>query len=305
MSDPIPSSTSSALTLEPAGATSTKPPLPAWRQGVLLPRGSDSARSAWGRLPPLARRLLLAVLLLAIWGLYIRLGHVSRLVFASPWAMARAFADGWANGQLASATATTLAVLLSGVAIGFVLAVVFTIWATTTTVGNDLLALLTAVINPLPSIAVLPLAMIWFGVSNTAVLFVVAESVLWPLAINLTSGFSTVNPTLLMVGRNLGLRRWRYVRRVLLPGALPSIISGLNIGWAMAWRTAIAAELVFGTSGGNGGIGYYINTSQYFLKIPDVFAGLATIAVVGFAVQMGFSLLERRTIVRWGMKADR
>jgi NitT/TauT family transport system permease protein len=247
--------------------------------------------------------VLLAVVLVAIWASYIKLRHVSPLVFSSPQATVRALERGWVDGQLASATATTLEVLLGGIGIGLVLAVAFTIWATTTTVGNDLLALLTAIINPLPSIAVLPLAMIWFGVSNKAILFVVAESVLWPLAINLTSGFSTVNPTLTMVGRNLGLRRWHYVRRVLLPGALPSIISGLNIAWAMAWRTAIAAELVFGTSGGNGGIGYFINTSQYFLKIPDVFAGLATIGVVGFAVQMGFGALERHTIVRWGMKS--
>lgn len=272
-----------------------------WR--VLAPGFQTPSRAAWGRLPATARRGLLAVALLAIWALYIRLRHVSPLVFASPQATIRALAKGWADGQLASATGVTLEVLLAGIGIGFVLAAAFTVWATTTTVGNDMLALLTAVINPLPSIAVLPLAMIWFGVSNTAVLFVVTESVLWPLAINMTSGFTSVNQTLVMVGRNLGLRRWRYVRRVLLPGAFPSIISGLNIAWAMAWRTAIAAELVFGTAGGNGGVGYFINTSQYFLNIPDVFAGLATIGIVGFAVQMGFTALERRTILRWGMKA--
>lgn len=276
-----------------------------YQPGAFTPALANPVGAAWARLPATARRVLLGVVLLAVWALYLRLRHVSPLVFASPQATVTALARGWANGQLASATATTLEVLLTGIGIGFVLAVLLTIWATTTTVGNDMLALLTAVINPLPSIAVLPLAMIWFGVSNTAVLFVVAESVLWPLAINMTSGFTSVNRTLLMVGRNLGLRRWRYLRRVLLPGALPSIISGLNISWAMAWRTAIAAELVFGTSGGNGGVGYFINTSQYFLNIPDVFAGLATIGIVGFAVQMGFTTLERRTIVRWGMKSAR
>lgn len=276
---------------------------PASRWSVLTPRMANPAGAAWARLPAVARRISLAVVLLAIWALYIRLRHVSPLVFASPQATVRALAKGWADGQLASATGVTLEVLLAGIAIGFVLAAAFTVWATTTRVGNDMLALLTAVISPLPSIAVLPLAMIWFGVSNTAVLFVVVESALWPLAINMTSGFTSVNRTLVMVGRNLGLRRWQFVRRVLLPGALPSIISGLNIAWAMAWRTGIAAELVFGTAGGNGGVGYFINTSQYFLNIPDVFAGLATVGIVGFAVQMGFTALERRTILRWGMKA--
>jgi NitT/TauT family transport system permease protein len=262
-----------------------------------------AARVAWRRLPPTARRAVLAAVLIAAWALYIKVRRVSPLVFSSPQSVARAFAHGWVSGQLASATGTTLEVLLGGIGIGFVLAVLFTVWATATTVGNDLLAVLTAAINPLPSIAVLPLAMIWFGVSGKAVLFVVAESVLWPLAINMTSGFSSVSPTLMMVGRNLGLRRWRYVRRVLLPGALPSIISGLKIAWAMAWRTVIAAELVFGTAGGNGGLGYFINISQYFLRIPDVFAGLATIGVVGFAVQAGLGAVEARTVVRWGMQS--
>lgn len=105
-----------------------------------------------------------------------------------------------------------------------------------------------------------------------------------------------------MVGRNLGLRRLRFVRRVPLPGALPSIISGLNISCAMAWRTAIAAELVFGTSGGNRGVGYFINASQCFLNIPDVFAGLATIGIVGFAVQpAGQGLAGRAARVRAGL----
>lgn len=251
----------------------------------------------------MARRCVLAAALVAFWALYIRLRHVSPLVFASPQATVAAFGRGWASGEIASATAATLEVLLLGIGIGLMLAVLFTVWATATTVGNDLLTLLTAAINPLPSIAVLPLAMIWFGVSAKAVVFVVAESVLWPLAINMVSGFTSVNSTLVMVGRNLGLRRWRYVRRVLLPGALPSIISGVNIAWAMAWRTAIAAELVFGTAGGNGGLGYFINTSQYFLKTPDVFAGLATIGIVGFAVQWGLGRVEARTVVRWGMKS--
>ncbi|MBO0785837.1 MAG: ABC transporter permease [Actinobacteria bacterium] len=271
-------------------------------QGTVGQRRRGPVGAAWSRLPAMARRIVLAVALIALWALYIRLRHVSPLVFASPEATLAAFGRGWASGEIASATAATLEVLLLGIGIGLVLAAAFTVWATATTVGNDLLTLLTAAINPLPSIAVLPLAMIWFGVSAKAVVFVVAESVLWPLAINMVSGFTSVNPILVMVGRSLGLRRWQYIRRVLLPGALPSIISGVNIAWAMAWRTAIAAELVFGTAGGNGGLGYFINTSQYFLKIPDVLAGLTTIGIVGCAVQAGLGRFEARTVVRWGMK---
>lgn len=277
--------------------TTSSPPRPA-PPVTATPR---PARHAWRDAPVAVRRVIVLAVMVGGWATYVKVAHVSPLVFASPQFTLHSLWRAWSDGQLASATATTLEVLLGGVGIGIIVAAAFTVWSTTTLVGRDVVSLLTAVLFPLPSVAIVPLAIVWFGVSNTAVLFVVAESVVWPLTVNLTSGLSGINPTLAMVGRNLGLRHWSYAGRVMVPAALPSIISGLEIAWAAAWRTAIAAELVFGTAGGNGGIGFYINTSQYFLKIGDVFAGLLTIGIIGIVVQAGFRALERRTIVRWGM----
>jgi NitT/TauT family transport system permease protein len=165
------------------------------------------------------------------------------------------------------------------------------------------LVLLTSMLNPLPAIAILPLAILWFGLSPTALIFVIANAVTWPIAINVSMGFRTVNPTILMVGRNLGLRGFRLVKDVLMPAALPHTISGLKTGWAFGWRTIIAAELVFGVAGGGGGLGYFINDSRYFLRIPDVFAGLVTIALIGIALDVVFTWIERRTVIKWGMKS--
>ena len=265
----------------------------------------DGVRRSWRTSPPLARRLLVAIVLIVIWASYIKVEHVSKLEFSSPQATLAALWHGWINGDLRSATVTTLEVLLAGVGIGIVISVLFTLWATATVLGDDVVSLLTGLFNPIPSIAIVPLTIIWFGVSNKAVLFVIAESVIWPLTINLRNGIQSVNPTLAMVGRNIGLRRWSYARRVLLPSSLPQIISGLEIGWAAAWRTGIAAELVFGTAGGNGGIGFFINTNQNFLKTDAVFAGLATIGIIGVLVQIAFRTLERHTTARWGMTAPR
>jgi NitT/TauT family transport system permease protein len=105
------------------------------------------------------------------------------------------------------------------------------------------------------------------------------------------------------VGRNLGLRGFKLVKDVLMPAALPHTISGLKTGWAFGWRTIIAAELVFGVAGGGGGLGYFINDSRYFLRIPDVFAGLVTIALIGIALDVVFTWIERRTVIKWGMKS--
>ena len=89
-----------------------------------------------------------------------------------------------------------------------------------------------------------------------------------------------------------------------LPGALPSIVSGLKIGWAFAWRTLIAAELVFGVSSGAGGLGWFIFENKNMLDIPNVFAGLLTVILIGLVVEnLIFQTIERRTVQRWGMQA--
>ena len=157
--------------------------------------------------------------------------------------------------------------------------------------------------NPLPSIALLPLALIWFGLGDGSVIFVLVHAVLWAVALNTYAGFRAVSPTLRMVGQNYGLSGVGYVTRILVPGAFPSILAGLKIGWAFAWRTLIAAELVFGVSSGSGGLGWYIFERKNQLLIPDVFAGLLTVILFGLFVEhVIFQTIESRTVRRWGMQ---
>jgi NitT/TauT family transport system permease protein len=127
--------------------------------------------------------------------------------------------------------------------------------------------------------------------------------VLWAVALNTHAGFRAVSPTLRMVGRNYGLSQAGYIARILIPGAFPSILTGLKIGWAFAWRTLIAAELVFGVSSGSGGLGWYIFERKNLLLIPDVFAGLLTVILFGLFVEHAiFRTVENRTVRRWGMQ---
>jgi len=107
-----------------------------------------------------------------------------------------------------------------------------------------------------------------------------------------------------MVGRNYGLRGLSYVFRILVPAAFPSILTGLKVAWAFAWRTLIAAELVFGVASGKGGLGWFIYESRTVLDIPAVFAGLLTVIMIGLAVEnFGFRLIERRTVRKWGVQS--
>jgi NitT/TauT family transport system permease protein len=260
--------------------------------------------TGWARMPIWLRRTILLAALIGIWQLYVSLSNVNALLFASPVETAKAFWYGWTDGTLSQATWTTLRILCEGIGIGIVVAAVLTLFATVSTIGDDLLTLLSSILNPLPGVAVLPLAMLWFGLTTNAILFVIANATIWPLALAVTTGFKTTNPTILAVGRNIGLSRLRLVTDVLAPAALPHAITGLKTAWAFGWRTVIAAELVFGVAGAKGGLGSYINNAKLYLLIPRVFAGLVTIAILGVIFESLFGVLQRRTVVRWGMQSS-
>jgi NitT/TauT family transport system permease protein len=211
--------------------------------------------------------------------------------------------DRFRDGTLVDRTWSTIKVLLMGYAAGIALATVLTMLAIGTQVGTDFLETMTAMFNPLPAIALLPLALIWFGLGTGSLVFVLIHSVLWAVALNTHAGFLGVSRTLRMVGRNYGLRGIPYVARILVPAAFPSILTGMKVGWAFAWRTLIAAELVFGVSSGKGGLGWFIFENRNLLDIPAVFAGLLTVIVIGLVVEnLIFRTIERRTVQKWGMQ---
>lgn len=261
--------------------------------------------SAWQRIGNIGavRKLALLALLALIWEAYARWLNNPLLVptFTSTVA---AFVDAIASGVLPGRTLTSLRVLLAGYALGIVCAATLTIVAISTRIGTDLLELLTSMFNPLPAIALLPLALIWFGLGYGSIVFVIIHSVLWAVALNTHSGFLAVSNTLRMVGRNYGLSGLRYVGAILIPAAFPSILTGLKVGWAFAWRTLIAAELVFGVSSGSGGLGWFIYENKNQLEIPAVFAGLFTVILIGLLVEnVIFRTVEARTVRRWGMQS--
>lgn len=260
--------------------------------------------SLWERFSNIGgvRKLFILVVLAVIWQIYATSLN-NPLVFPTFTDTVAALFEGIASGGLLLKAWTSIRVLLVGYAIGIALAAVLTVLAITTRIGTDILETLTAMFNPLPAIALLPLALIWFGLGEGSLIFVLIHSVLWAVTLNTHSGFLSVSPTLRMVGRNYGLSGFSYVRQILIPAAFASILSGLKIGWAFAWRTLIAAELVFGVSSGSGGLGWFIYQNKNMLEIPSVFAGLFMVILIGLFVEnVIFNALEKGTIRRWGMQ---
>lgn len=249
------------------------------------------------------RKVCILIFLAAGWELYGRWLDNPLLVPPFSAAVGALWSD-ISSGVIPARAWSSIQVLMIGFASGTVLAGLLTVFAISTRIGTDFLDTMTAMFNPLPAIALLPLALIWFGLGAGSLVFVLIHSVMWAVSLNMLAGFRGVSTTARMVGRNYNLTGLRFVIRILIPAAFPSILAGLKIGWAFAWRTLIAAELVFGVSSGRGGLGWYIFESKNQLNIPEVFAGLLTIILIGLAVEnVVFRVIEKNTVQRWGTQS--
>lgn len=254
---------------------------------------------AWNQ--TLLRKAFILLLLAVVWQFYAL--HLNNpLMFPTFSDTISALWSAMVKGGLGNRVLVSLKILLGGYMTGVLLATFLAALANGTRLGNDLLEVLTAMFNPLPAIALLPLALLWFGLGNGSIIFVLIHAVIWPVALSTHSGFASISPTIRMVGCNYGLTGPRYVLHILIPAAFPAILTGLKNGWAFAWRTLIAAELVFGVSSGSGGIGWFIYENKNQLEIAYVFAGLLTVIGIGVSMDSLFRMVEQRTVQRWGMK---
>lgn len=248
------------------------------------------------------RKTTIVLVLLACWHLYAEYKDDPLMLPTVPETIEALVVD-LRSGVLLTYIWYSLKLLGIGYAIGVALAALLSIAATFSRIGRDLLETLTAMFSPLPAVALVPLAMQWFGLGNAALIFVLVHSVLWPVALNMHGGFRAVSPTLRMVGANYALGPISFVLRILMPAAFPSVLTGLKIGWAFAWRTLIAAELVFGVASGGGGLGWYIYQAKNDLNTSTVFAGLLTVIIIGLVVEnVVFRTIEHKTVRKWGMQ---
>ncbi len=253
-----------------------------------------------------SRRLLVILAIFVIWELAVRLGDVNTLLFPPFSAVVVSLMSGLGFGgtpELWGYIWQTLSVILQSFAISILLAVVLTSLALVSRFAKDFLYVVTGMFQPLPSIALLPMAILWFGFTRESLVFVVVMSMVWPVASSLTVGFATVSRTLVSLGRNYELGAVGTLLQIMLPAALPMLISGLRVGWGFGWRTVVAAELVFGSTGSSGGIGWYINNSRLFMNVADGFAGILLVIIIGLAMESVFLFIQKKTTMRWGTEA--
>jgi NitT/TauT family transport system permease protein len=247
------------------------------------------------------KKTIVLIGLCLVWELTVRLLHVNKLLFPPISEVATRLFHGLApGGELWGYIWETISVILQSFFLSILIAVIVTGLAVTNAWMREVLSVMTGTFQPLPSIALLPMAILWFGFSRDSLVFVVVLAMIWPIASSLTVGFATISPTLMRLGRNYELGRFSMMTQILLPAALPMMISGLRVGWGFGWRTVVAAELVFGATGNGGGIGWYINNSRLFMNITDGFAGILLVIIVGLLTESLFRVVQYLTTQKWG-----
>jgi len=251
----------------------------------------------------IVRNLAVLVMFVAAWEAYTRIAGVPPLLFPSFSDTCVAIVKAFSDHRMLSKITFTVSSLMMGYVVGLFAAAVLVSLASVWRIWADILTTATAMFNPLPSIALLPLSMLWFGLGTFSLVFILIHSVLWAVALNTYAGFQGVSQTQRMVGQNYGLRGVVFAAKILIPAALATVLSGMKIGWAFAWRTMIGAELIFGATAQGGGLGWHIFENGELLNTRQVFAGLFIIILIGVIVEyLIFRTLELRTVRRWGMQ---
>jgi NitT/TauT family transport system permease protein len=247
------------------------------------------------------QKLGVLVLLLATWELVARIGIWSPHLFPGPSTVAKSLWAMAADGRLGSATLRSLGRLgrayLISVGIGVPLGV-----------ANARLTFFRNAVKPvvmglqaLPSICWLPLALLWFGLTDAAILFVVVMGSVLAIAIATEDGVNGIDPQLIRVAHTLGVRGPRFSFGVLVPAALPGIVTGLKLGWSFAWRALLAGELLFVS----GGLGQLLTLGRELMDVPQVMAVMVAIIIIGiFVDRVFFQTVETRVRRRWGLQAS-
>jgi len=235
---------------------------------------------------------LLPIGLLLVWEIAARSGWLSARVLPAPSATALAFWDTLRSGVLAHHVWISTERALLGLAIGGSLGFVLGLLNGVVPLAERLLDSSLQMLRNVPHLAVIPLVILWFGIGEEAKLFLVAAGVLFPIYLNTFHGIRHVDRALIEMARSYGLGPWALYSRVILPGALPSILVGLRFALGIMWLTLIVAETISASSG----IGYMTMNAREFLQTDVVLLGIVVYALLGKLADMLTRGLERRCL---------
>jgi len=237
---------------------------------------------------------IVPLLILLGWEASSRAGWLSTRILPEPLAVATAFWRLLASGSLPHDVAISTGRALGGLAVGGGLGLVLGLLTGTFRTAETLLDTTLQMIRNVPALALIPLVILWFGIDESAKLFLVATGVFFPIYLNTFHGIRAVDAGLVEMARSYGLQGWPLYREVILPGALPSILVGLRFSLGLMWVLLIVAETISAQSG----IGYMTMNAREFLQTDVVLVGVLLYALLGKLADLVARGLERR-LLRW------
>ncbi len=249
----------------------------------------------------LVRRIVFFVGLLMVWELVARSGIWPDYLLPGPIAVGQALLTGVRKGLFIQGAWVSLVRLVIGYVIALVIGVVLGALIARNKVLRDTVGALVIGLQALPSVCWLPLAILWFGLNERAIIFVVVMGSLFSIVLGVESGIKNTSPIFVKAARNLGASGVQLLLQVILPSAFPTILAGLKQGWAFAWRSLMAAELLYYTLS----LGNLLQTGRDLNDAAQVMAVMVVIIIVGVAFnQLLFAPIERRVAERWGFNTN-
>lgn len=247
-------------------------------------------------------QVLFVIAFFGLWQIVYMSGRFSELLFPSVPQVIEGLIRGFASEDLGGMVLYSMSLIVKGLAAGIFLAFLFSGLSIIFKTFHVIYNLIVSVFDLIPGVALIPLAILWFGVGEASIIFIVIHSVIWPMSRSIIDGFSSVPQIYVESGMNIGLLGARLLTGVYIPAAFSSILSGMKVGWARAWRGLISAEMIFGTTGSGAGIGWFIMTKRINMKIEGVFASIIVIIIIGVVVEyLVFRTLDKHTVRKWGM----
>jgi NitT/TauT family transport system permease protein len=245
------------------------------------------------------RTLLFYVVLVAVWGVVAKLHIWDASLLPSPWQVVETLYQLIRDRTMPDAIAVSLRRVLIGYVISLVVGVPLGIVLARKRFWADTVGSLVAGIQALPSICWLPLALLWFGLNDRAILFVVVMGSFVSIAVTVEDGVKSLPPTYVRAARTMGTSGWRMYSEVLLPASLPSILTGAKQGWSYAWRALMAGELLFVSLG----LGHLLMMGRELADMSEVLSVMIVIVALGlFVDRFFFGALERVVGDRWGFE---
>ncbi len=255
-----------------------------------MSRGRRTRRKVWASLAAVAG-------VIGLWSL-LSAGPVSPSDLPSPAAVWSALVERWRDGTIPIGIETSLIRLVVGMLVAAAVGTLFGVWMASNRWVQDSLGPLIAGLLAVPPIALLPLAILWLGFTERAVVFVVIVGALPAIAMATAASIRQVPPLLIRAGRTLGAQGWLLYRHVVVPTAVPGYVQGLRQGWVFAWRSLMAGELI--VAGGRG-LGHALDRAGRGFDAPTVLALMVAIAAIGILIDAGFAAIDRRVRAKRGL----